>query len=406
MKKIILVTIALIIGAFAFVGCSYVFNETIDENMTVEDYAWQFIDKEIEMYENDQYSGFKVIDKKITNIEQLSTFDDILPNSVELWRLEYRLKPENIDQVMIAGGMQVEDGWITEDSSMGKPNLVFTYEDDKLVYLGNIISHDIYGLDTLASQEACIREMLENQRLLAKVTYEGNHIVIKFPLSTGETSQLLLSQPVIQGENGLWVVERWMDGSGIIYHEVPYYEEDIKILEYYEGLQEKVNNGDNLWIDPLEVGYDYIVNTLGQVLVKADDLEVINPATIDDFLTTPISHFIGYITEMNSSNGLFHLDKVEFLTHEDEERAAELDIDINIDMPSGFYIYNKDNYPMVFEVCGETEFLILDLNHLSNHISISKKEFIEFNNSRGKSTLFHIYARDGYVTSIIEQYLP
>ncbi|MDD2447810.1 MAG: hypothetical protein PHY91_09090 [Tissierellia bacterium] len=406
MKKIILVTIALIIGAFAFVGCSYVFNETIDENMTVEDYAWQFIDKEIEMYENDQYSGFKVIDKKITNLEQLSTFDDILPNSVELWRLEYRLKPENIDQVMIAGGMQVEDGWITEDSSMGKPNLVFTYEDDKLVYLGNIISHDIYGLDTLASQEACIREMLENQRLLAKVTYEGNHIVIKFPLSTGETSQLLLSQPVIQGENGLWVVERWMDGSGIIYHEVPYYEEDIKILEYYEGLQEKVNNGDNLWIDPLEVGYDYIVNTLGQVLVKADDLEVINPATIDDFLTTPISHFIGYITEMNSSNGLFHLDKVEFLTHEDEERAAELDIDINIDMPSGFYIYNKDNYPMVFEVCGETEFLILDLNDLSNHISISKKEFIEFNNSRGNSTLFHIYTRDGYVTSIIEQYLP
>ena len=61
---------------------------------------------------------------------------------------------------------------------------------------------------------------------------------------------------------------------------------------------------------------------------------------------------------------------------------------------------------MVFEVCGETEFLILDLNDLSNHISISKKEFIEFNNSRGKSTLFHIYARDGYVTSIIEQYLP
>ena len=109
MKKIILVTIALIIGAFAFVGCSYVFNEAIDGNMTVEDYAWQFIDKEIEMYENDQYSGFKVIDKKITNIEQVSTFDDILPNSVELWSLEYRLKPEYIDQVTIAGGMQVEE---------------------------------------------------------------------------------------------------------------------------------------------------------------------------------------------------------------------------------------------------------------------------------------------------------
>ena len=41
---------------------------------------------------------------------------------------------------------------------------------------------------------------------------------------------------------------------------------------------------------------------------------------------------------MNSDNGLFHFDKVEYLTTEDEERAAELNIDINQDMPSGFYI--------------------------------------------------------------------
>ena len=75
-----------------------------------------------------------------------------------------------------------------------------------------------------------------------------------------------------------------MDGNGTIYHEIPYFEENIKIQDYYENLQEQVDNGHNPWmLDPVEVGYDCIINTLGQVLVKTDDLEVINPATIDDF---------------------------------------------------------------------------------------------------------------------------
>lgn len=347
MEKRVFIVIILIIGVFALVGCSSVFNEIKDEDMTVEDYAWGFIDKEIEMYENAEYGGFKVIDKKIISLKRLSSFDNILSNPVELWRLEYRLKPENIDEVMVAGGMQVEDGWITEDSSMGKPNLVFTYEGDRLIYLGNANTLE-FEINSLSTQEVAIRILLENLDVLPKETYDSSHVLIKFPLSTGETSQLLLSQPVSQGPNGIWVVERWMDGNGTIYHEIPYFEENIKIQDYYENLQEQVDNGHNPWmLDPVEVGYDYIINTLGQVLVKTDDLEVINPATIDDFLTTPISHYIGYIPEMNSDNGLFHFDKVEYLTTEDEERAAELNIDINQDMPSGFYIYNKDKYPMV-----------------------------------------------------------
>lgn len=377
------------------------------EKRTVEDYAWEYIDREIEMYENAEWGDFKFIDKKITKLEKLSSFDNILSSPVELWRLEYRLKPETLDGVMIAGGMEVIDGWITEDSSMGKPNLVFTYDRDNLIYLGNanILEFD---MNTLASQEIAIRIMLENMGLLPNETYKGNHVVIKFPLSTGETSQLLLSQPVIQGDTGIWVVERWMDGNGNIYHEVPVPQKDIdiKIHAYYEALQENANSGEKVLLDPVEVGYDYIVNTLGQVLVKREELVVINPAKIDDFLTTPENHYIGYITKMSLDERLFHLDMVEFLTQDDEERAKELGIDINLDMPSGFYIYNRDTYPRALDVADDTEYFILDQNQLSNHISITKKEFIEHNESLGYNPLYHVYTKDGYVTRIEEQYIP
>jgi len=375
--------------------------------MTVEGYAWKYIDAEIEMYENAEYGGFKVVDKKITRLEKLSTFDNILESDVELWQLEYRLKPEDIDQVMIAGGMQVEDGWLTEDSSMGKPNLVFTYENNKLKYLGNLTSQDRYGLDTLSSQEIGIREMLENQGLLPNVTYDGNHIVIQFSLSTGETSQLLLSQPVVQGEKGIWIVERWMDGNGNIYYEVPRPEKNIMIGDYYKDLQTQGDNGDNLWrLDPIEVGYDYIINTLGQILVKSNDLVVINPATIDDFLVTPESNYIGYITKMTEDESLFHLDSVEFLTLEDKDRTVELGLDMDDDMPSGYYIYNKDSYPAAFEVSDESAYMLLDWDNLSRHKAVTKKEFIEYNESLGNSTLFRINTKDGYVIRIEEQYLP
>ena len=82
------------------------------------------------------------------------------------------MRPENLDGAIIAGGMQIDDGWITEDSSMGKPNLVFTYEDDNLIYLGNANTLE-FDMNTLATQEIAIRIMLENMGVLPNETYKG-----------------------------------------------------------------------------------------------------------------------------------------------------------------------------------------------------------------------------------------
>ncbi|NLY45647.1 MAG: DUF4825 domain-containing protein [Tissierella sp.] len=380
----------------------YSSDESVDG--TVEYFAWEYINNEIKMYENAEWADYKFIDQEIIKLEKLSTFDNILSSPVELWRLEYRLKPENPEELVLAGGLEIVDGWLIDNGINGKPHLAFTHDNGDLVYLGNANAIE-FDLDTLASQEIAIRIMLENMEILPRVTYEGNHVVIKFPLSTGETAQLLLSQPIKQGNGGIWVVERWMDGNGYIYHHIPIH--DIRIEEHYRDLQERFENGENLFLDkPVDVAMFYINLDLGQVQVDESDLEIINPATVEDFLKTPESDYIGYITMMSIDEELFHLDKIEFLTQEDEERASELGIDTNYDMPSGFYVHNPETYPDAFDTSDETNYLLLDYNNLSEHKSVSKEEFVEYNNSLGYSPLYHIYTRNGYVRLIKEQYIP
>lgn len=373
---------------------------------TAEDFALEYIDKQIEILEKAEWGDFKIVNKEITKLEKLFTLDDILPTSVELWKLEYRLKPESVEGVVLAGGMYVEDGWLYDQGPAGNPILAFTYENDNLVYLGNVNTLES-DVDTLESAALAVRRLLENEGILPNESYEGDHVVIKFPLSTGETSQLLLSQPVVQGDSGIWAVERWMDGNGNVYLGHQDLEADMRIEEYYRKLQIESDQNAKPWLtDPVEVAYDYIINVLGQVLVKKNDLVVINPATIDDFYETPVSHYIGYITMMTVEDRIFHLDRVEFITREDEDRIAELGLNIDYDMPNGFYIHNSNTYPTSLDVSDETIYLILDWTDLSKHKSLTKEEFVEYNNSIEYTPLYHVYTKDGFVTRIEEQYIP
>jgi hypothetical protein len=181
-------------------------------------------------------------------------------------------------------------------------------------------------------------------------------------LSTGETSQLLLSQPVVQGDQGIWCVERWMDGNGSVYYVTP--ETDVMIADYYKELQKQSDDGINpSLLDPLQVAIDFIKNDLGQWQVSVDDLVPQYSATVDDFMQTPESHFIGFISNFDIdkfSKPSFHLDQIEWLTLDDTERLKELNIDPNVDMPNGFYIYNPHSYPMFHQVTEQTQYSIIN----------------------------------------------
>ena len=88
---------------------------------------------------------------------------------------------------------------------------------------------------------------------------------------------------------------------------------------------------------------------------------------------------------------IFHLDGVEFIAREDEDRIAELGLNIDYDMPNGFYIHNSNTYPTSLDVSDETIYLILDWTDLSKHKSLTKEEFVEYNNSIEYSPLSCVY---------------
>ena len=64
-------------------------------------------------------------------------------------------------------------------------------------------------------------------------------------------------------------------------------------IYYYKDLQKECDEGHKPWlIDPLQVAIDYINNDLGQH-VSLDKLVSQYSATVEDFMKTPESHFIG-----------------------------------------------------------------------------------------------------------------
>ena len=91
-------------------------------------------------------------------MDQIASLDSILNQPIELWSLGYRLKAEPADQVMMAGGMNQEDGWITEDSSMGKPILVVSGTDNSVDFLGILWTGDLGS--SQSGMEIGLRKML------------------------------------------------------------------------------------------------------------------------------------------------------------------------------------------------------------------------------------------------------
>ena len=407
------IAIAVIVVTVLCVG---LISDPLDKKPTLEDFAEQFVQNQVDLYNQSEQSGFRITESDITAFEKLDEFDTMMEAPVGIWRLEYRLKPDDPSKVMLAGGMNMIDGWLTEESSMGKPLLVFSMEEKGPRYLGSMNSgEDMNGsIATKAGRETMLRVFLERQNLVARETYQGEHIVVKFPLSTGETCQLLLSRPVKKDASGIWCVERWMDGNGTVYYDTPATTSGTA-LEYYKAQQEQSDNGQNTWLlDPIAVSLHYINDVLGQK-VTSHKLELQNDALIEDFEKTPESNYIGYISNWKSDeNGTgdfsFHLDVVEWLTLEDIDRLKELKLSPD-QLPSGFYIYNPNSYPAYFEGKDYTVFRIIEAKTEVRQIEITREEFEKYLKRLDQvepsfQIPFRIVTKDGFVQSIEEQYLP
>ncbi|WP_051280566.1 M56 family metallopeptidase [Anaerovorax odorimutans] len=382
---------------------------------TVEDYANLYIKQEMKNYENLKYNdnSIKITDKKITKLEKIAQFDNLMKDSVEIWQLKYRLKPDDISKVILAGGMNEIDGWLTEESSMGKPLLVFTNKHKKYKYLGNMWSGDDSNgnIYTKAGKEILTRVFLEENGLIPKESYKGKHAIADFTMSTGETSRLLLSKPIKQSSDGIWSVERWMDGNGAIYYEVP--DTDKSIEAYYDYLQELSNEESYKWLkDPKAVSLNYINDVLNQPFtIKQLNLKIKDNIELKEFYDTPVSEYIGYISNfLKDDKTYFYLDRVEWLTSaKDIERLKELKIDPKT-LNNGYYIYNPATYPDYFQINEKSKYYIINSSSetlYEKEVSLEKiKDSINTFEKENIQIPFKITTKDGYVTEIRELYIP
>lgn len=90
--------------------------------------------KDIDYFEND--CNTNISDQAIDSVTLLETFDDLMDGTVCLYELYYRIKPEKPDKVLLAGGMQMEDGWLTETGYGNFPLILG--RDGEYTFIGNM----------------------------------------------------------------------------------------------------------------------------------------------------------------------------------------------------------------------------------------------------------------------------
>lgn len=149
-KMAVYTLIAVLLVASIAVGCTFT-GAKKDENAPTEstiqvasqvsapdavlNYAKDYVKQEIESYTQcganppDGCEEYQITGSKITGLTQIDTGTAGLDSSINMYRLEYRLRPDHPDNVVLAGGMKIEDGWITEWGSTGQPYLLLFCDD-------------------------------------------------------------------------------------------------------------------------------------------------------------------------------------------------------------------------------------------------------------------------------------
>ena len=101
--------------------------EGIEAPQAVSDYARAYVEEQLTFYTEKE--GYAITQAEIVGLTLINTGSAAENSGVNMYLLEYRLKAADPDQVVLAGGMSMEDGAITEWSSAGQPYLLLYWDD-------------------------------------------------------------------------------------------------------------------------------------------------------------------------------------------------------------------------------------------------------------------------------------
>ena len=138
-------------------------NENAVNFQKITSFAQEMIERDISTYESAPEVTIK--DSKITRLELVKSFDGLTDTPIDVYALEYRLLPEDLGKVVLAGGMQVdEDGWLKETNSMGSPLLVISRTISSVEFIGALRSGGV--LEKEEGLESSVKDLLKRKETM------------------------------------------------------------------------------------------------------------------------------------------------------------------------------------------------------------------------------------------------
>jgi hypothetical protein len=173
---------------------------------SITNFAWEIINRDIANYELNP--NVNIIDSKLTRLELVETFDALADSPIQVYALEYRLLPEDLSKVVMAGGMSYdEEGWLRSTASMGSPLLVITHRGDEAELIGIIWTGEVTGKGGMEKE---IRDLLERNSLQEKRA-QIEEAIVDYYENTGEP--IIIYEQIPFEDGTLVLAEKLMDGE-------------------------------------------------------------------------------------------------------------------------------------------------------------------------------------------------
>ena len=412
------VSAGLAVVAAVAVGCAiWSAPEKVDDS---NDIARMEEEKIVSMVES---QGSHIIDREVMQATQHARVDGLLGEgiAVEVWSGECQFQLDSDKPLQLPEGVTQEGDYLYLESekyafgamSLPEPDesgvAEFSYTEEQAALFGVCFGSLRFYEQTMPQEEmgTMVRALLEEKGYLTPETYPGNHIIVDVSLhqQKGYSDQrLLLSQPVKQGDSGIWCVERWSDELGHLYYNyVSGAEEDA----YYAEQQAQCDEGHKVGLlNPEDVAMTFLRDEMGLWSVTTDDI-VVREGTLEDFYGDMSSKQFGYILELDFENEWLRLNEAQWYTEENRERLAQVHLDPNMEMPNGYYIRTWEN-DRTMDMGKRPEILVVEFteNGVEQKELKSWKELQKHLEEEGGYLPFWITSENGVVTKVEEQYVP
>lgn len=367
--------------------------------------------------------GSHIIDREVLSSEGHYRVEGLLGEgiAVEVWSGECQFQLDSDKPLQLPEGVTQEGDYLYLESekyafgamSLPEPDesgvAEFSYTEEQAALFG-VCFGSIYPYELTMPQEemgTIVRALLEEKGYLTPETYPGNHIIVDVSLhqQKGYSDQrLLLSQPVKQGDGGIWCVERWSDEMGNLYYN---YVSGVEEDAYYAEQQAQCDEGHKVGLlNPEDVAMTFLRDEMGLWSVTTDDI-VVREGTLEDFYGDMSSKRFGYITKLDEKEGILHLNEAQWYTEENRERLAQVHLDPNMEMPNGYYIRTWENNTAM-DLGKRPEILVVEFteNGVEQKELKSWKELQKHLEEEGGYLPFWITSENGVVTKVEEQYVP